>query len=77
VATKIELKIAPALETLSQLERRDGGDQFDLAFIDADKTCYDVYYECALRLVRPAGLIDGRPCPRWNNECRHCQLQIL
>jgi O-methyltransferase len=35
----------------------DGRDRFDLAFIDADKTGYDAYYESALRLVRPSGLI--------------------
>jgi O-methyltransferase len=55
VADKIELKIAPALETLSRLE--SDWNRFDLAFIDADKTEYDVYYEGALRLVRPGGLI--------------------
>jgi O-methyltransferase len=57
VAEKIELRIAPALETLAQLERERGVDQFDLAFIDADKTGYDAYYESALLLVRPGGLI--------------------
>jgi O-methyltransferase len=57
VAEKIELRIAPALETLAQLECERGMDQFDLAFIDADKTGYDAYYESALRLVRPGGLI--------------------
>ncbi len=57
VSEKIELRIAPALETLAQLESDRGMDQFDLAFIDADKTGYDAYYESALRLVRPGGLI--------------------
>ena len=57
VADKIDLRIAPAFETLALIEREDGADQFDLAFIDADKTGYDAYYESALRLVRPGGLI--------------------
>jgi O-methyltransferase len=57
VAHKIDLRIAPAVETLELLERKSGVDQFDFAFIDADKTGYDTYYEGALRLVRPGGLI--------------------
>ena len=57
VADKIDLRIAPALTTLAQLEREGGLDGFDLVFIDADKTGYDSYYEAALRLVRPGGLI--------------------
>jgi O-methyltransferase len=57
VADKIEQKIAPARETLCGLEREGGRDWFDLVFIDADKPGYDAYYECALRLVRPGGLI--------------------
>jgi predicted O-methyltransferase YrrM len=57
VAGKIELRLAPALETLAAL-RRDGQDgSFDFAFIDADKTNYDGYYEHALGLVRRGGLI--------------------
>jgi len=57
VGDKIDLRIAPALDTLALLEQRNAADQFDLAFIDADKTSYDAYYEFALRLVRPGGLI--------------------
>lgn len=49
----IELKLAPALETLSQLE----SETFDLAFIDADKANYDGYYEETLRLLTPKGLL--------------------
>jgi O-methyltransferase len=57
VAGKIEVVIAPAIETLRHLERKQTSDQFDLAFIDADKTAYNGYYEATLRLVRPGGLI--------------------
>jgi predicted O-methyltransferase YrrM len=55
VADRIEIRIAPAAGTLTLLER--DGEQFDLTFIDADKPGYDAYYEAALRLVRPGGLI--------------------
>ena len=37
MAQKIDLRIAPALDTLRELERECGPDQFDFAFIDADK----------------------------------------
>jgi len=57
IAKKIELRIAPALKTLRQLESEGNRDRFDLAFIDADKPGYDGYYEGALGLVRPGGLI--------------------
>jgi predicted O-methyltransferase YrrM len=55
VAGRIDLRIAPALDTLAALEAE--GERFDLAFIDADKENYDGYYEICLRLVRPGGLI--------------------
>lgn len=53
VADRVELRIGPAAESLLTLEY----DSFDLAFIDADKTSYDTYYEGCLRTVRPGGLI--------------------
>ena len=53
VADRVELRLAPAAETLATL----GDDSFDLAFIDADKPGYDAYYEECLRVVRPGGLI--------------------
>jgi predicted O-methyltransferase YrrM len=56
VTAKIEVEIGPALATLDRLERAGQG-PFDLIFIDADKPAYDRYYEFALRLVRPGGLI--------------------
>jgi predicted O-methyltransferase YrrM len=57
VADRIDLRLGPALETLAVLERDEGADSFDFAFIDADKSGYDAYYEACLRLVRPGGLI--------------------
>jgi caffeoyl-CoA O-methyltransferase len=55
VARKINLRLAPALQTLDALivERAS----FDFAFIDADKENYDGYYERALKLVRRGGVI--------------------
>lgn len=57
VADKIDLRLAPALDTLEQLLNEGEANSFDFAFIDADKSNYDNYYEQALRLVRPGGLI--------------------
>jgi caffeoyl-CoA O-methyltransferase len=54
VADRIELRLAPAAETLAALEP---GRTFDFVFIDADKTGYDRYYELVLPRVRPGGLI--------------------
>lgn len=57
VAHKVDLRIAPALETLGQLIAEGHSNSFDLAFIDADKSNYDNYYERSLELVRSGGLI--------------------
>lgn len=56
VAEKIELRLAPALETLAELLKQGRG-SFDLIFIDADKANYLNYYERALELLRPGGLV--------------------
>jgi O-methyltransferase len=54
---RIELTIGPALGTLDQLLARGLASQLDLAFIDANKTDYDAYYERCLKLVRRGGLV--------------------
>lgn len=57
VSDKIDLHIGPAVETLDKLLAAGERETFDFAFIDADKSNYDNYYERALQLVRPGGLI--------------------
>jgi len=57
VTGKIDLRLAPALETLQQLLDQSETGTYDFAFIDADKANYLVYYELALSLMRPGGII--------------------
>lgn len=53
---RIDLRLGPALASLDRMTA-DGDGPFDMAFIDADKSNYDLYYERALKLLRPGGVI--------------------
>lgn len=52
---KIEIRLAPALDTIAELAKE--GAQFDLVFIDADKTNYSNYFDAVMPLVPAGGLI--------------------
>ncbi len=53
----ITTSVGPAVESLDALIEDGRAGQFDMAFVDADKTGYDAYYERCLVLLRPGGLL--------------------
>ena len=57
LAERIELRLGDARESLAALRREGLDGHYDFAFIDADKSGYDIYYEHCLALIRPGGLI--------------------
>lgn len=57
VADRVDLRIAPALETLDREIAAGRAGQYDFAFIDADKSSYPDYYERCMALLRPGGLV--------------------
>lgn len=84
VAHKIDLRLAPALDTLKALLAANAARRFDFAFIDADKVGYDAYYEACLKLVRPGGLVaidntlwDGKPADPSINDADTVAIRAL
>ncbi|SUS07673.1 O-methyltransferase MdmC [uncultured Defluviicoccus sp.] len=84
IAERIELRLAPAIETLEALLADGGEDRFDFAFIDADKSGYRAYYEACLKLVRPGGLIvvdntlwDGRVADDSVQDANTCAIRAF
>ena len=57
VTHKIDLRLAPATQTLESLRQAGQKQHFDFIFIDADKANYGVYYEACIELLRPNGLM--------------------
>jgi predicted O-methyltransferase YrrM len=74
VSHKIKLHLAPAVLTLEKLLAKGEENSFDFAFIDADKSNYDTYYEQALKLVRVGGVI-AIDNVLWDGKVADSQVQ--
>jgi predicted O-methyltransferase YrrM len=74
VSHKIKLHLAPAVLTLENLLAKGEENSFDFAFIDADKSNYDTYYEQALKLVRVGGVI-AIDNVLWDGKVADSQVQ--
>jgi predicted O-methyltransferase YrrM len=84
VADRIEVRLAPALQTLDELLRQDGAGSIDFMFIDAEKSEYIDYYEKGLQLLRPGGVIavdnvlwDGRVADPADNETHTAAIRVF
>jgi predicted O-methyltransferase YrrM len=66
LAGLVEIRVGPALDTLVALEA-EGGEPFDMVFIDADKQRTPEYFAHALKLTRPGGLIVADNVVRGGN----------
>ncbi len=82
VEHKIDLRLAPALETLGGLLAAGEAGSYDFAFLDADKENYPRYYELLLELLRPGGLLvadntlwSGRVADPANDEASTVALR--
>ena len=74
VADKIDLRLAPAQDTMRALLTQGQAGSVDFVFIDADKTGYDAYYELALQLLRPGGMIMLDNC-LWDGSVVDASVQ--
>lgn len=84
VSERIDLRLAPALQTLRVLIESRATGTFDFAFIDAEKSEYDHYYELVLQLLRPGGLMvfdnmlwDGRVTDPAISDAETATLRTL
>ncbi len=84
VSDRIDLQLRPALDTLDELIAAGRAGQFDFAFIDADKGNYAAYYERALTLLRPGGLVaidnalwSGRVADPGENDADTAAIRAL
>jgi len=83
-ASKITAHIAPAVNTLDKFIKDGRVGSYDLAFIDADKTGYDSYYERVLQLLRKGGVLmidnvlwSGRVADARENDANTTALRAL
>jgi len=81
---KIDLRLAPAADTLDKLLENNEQDSFDFIFIDADKENYSLYYEKSLALLRKGGMIaidnvlwDGAVADHSKQDNSTCAIRAL
>jgi predicted O-methyltransferase YrrM len=84
VASRITLRLDGGHAAIAELLKSGSSGPFDLCFIDADKSSYDAYYECALKLLRVGGLImidnvlwDGAVADSATNDADTLALRAL